>query len=108
MSLTEIERPEIAKAVVSKFQIRTRTHISNTTGQEIQRTGCVRPIGTVRNSQIPLFLHVQFFPTALAFQYSGEEVLQNLARESVQIVLDVLQHLFEVDEEEKEYLPCRH
>jgi hypothetical protein len=103
MSLTAIER-EMTKAVVARFLNQKEPTARIPLLKKFKEPDALDRLvrcGILRSND-----NVQFFPTALAFHYCEEEAVRNLARESVQIVLHVLQHLFETDEEEKEYTPA--
>jgi TIR domain len=100
MSLTEIER-EMTKAVVARFLNQKEPTARIPLLKKFKEPDALDRLvrcGILRTND-----NLQFVPTALAFHYCEEDAVRNLARESVQVVLHVLQHLFETDEEEKEY-----
>src|SRR5260370_10987874 len=100
MSITEVER-EMTKAVVTRFLNQKEPTARIPLVKKFKEPDALDRLvrcGILRSND-----NVQFFPTALAFHYCEEEAVRNLARESLQIVLHALQHLFETDEEEKEY-----
>jgi TIR domain len=100
MSLTEVER-EMTKTVVARFQDQKEPTARIPLLKKFKEPDALDRL--VRSGILRSNDNVQFFPTALAFHYCEEDAVRNHARKSVQIVLHVLQYLFETDEEEKEY-----
>src|SRR5260370_7625001 len=100
MSITEVER-EMTKAVVTRFLNQKEPTARIPLVKKFKEPDALDRLvrcGILRSND-----NVQFFPTALPFHYCEEEAVRNLARESLQIVLHALQHLFETDEQQKEY-----
>ena len=105
MPLTELEH-EIVKAVVDRF-----VRLKESTPRKLLVRRFRSPDALYRLFSAGILRHFnrvdeEFLPSALAFHYSGDRDITRLARTSVEIVLHVLQNMFDVEMEKVDFTPA--
>lgn len=108
MVLSEVER-DITKTVVQRFlnlnessprSLLARQHRSSQAFYRLRDSGIVRNTDESAPTGDEVYL-----PRALAFYYCGDPEALSLARQSVTIVVHVLQNLFDVELDKKQFSP---
>src|SRR5713101_2738347 len=107
MPLTELE-VEIVKTVVERF---FRLKESSPRKLLIRRFRSPEALYRLSNSAILKSFNrtdqeQEFLPSTLAFHYSGDQDIIRIARTSVEIVLHVLQNMFDVEMEKVDFTPA--
>ena len=98
---------EIVKTVVDRF---FRLKESTPRGLLIRRFKSPEALYRLANASILKSYDLQgqaqeFLPTTLAFYYAGDQDIIRIARTSVEVVLHVLQNMFEVEMEKVDFTP---
>jgi len=105
MPLTELEH-EIVKTVVERF-----VRLKESTPRKLLIIRFRSPDTLYRLSSAAILRNFnradqEFLPSALAFHYSGDPDFIRMARTSVEIVLHVLQNMFDVEMEKIDFTPA--
>lgn len=105
MALTELEH-EIVKTVVERF-----VRLKESTPRKLLIRRFRSPDSLYRLSAAAILRQFngadqEFLPSALAFHYSGDPDIIRTARTSVEIVLHVLQNLFDIEMDKIDFKPA--